>query len=342
MARFFRARLVDGPAGDPAVFVDFRFAGRALLLDAGDLAPLSGRELGRVGDLLLSHAHMDHFADFDRLLRACLHRPRRLRIVGPAGLIDRVGSRLASYSWNLLGPHSADFSLLVLEFAGDGLRRAASFAARDAFRRSEAALPVLPPGVVLDEEEFSVEAAELDHGIPCLGFALREKMRVNVWREGLAALGLSVGPWLNAAKRALRQGASDDTVLPVGGGAAVSLGMLRGRALHPAPGQSLGYLTDMAGTAANIGRAAALMRGVDQLFIEAMFLDIDAALAAERRHLTARQAGRIAAMAGAGRIVPFHFSARYHADFGALVREAETAFAEAGPHGARAAPVPGS
>jgi ribonuclease Z len=47
------------------------------------------------------------------------------------------------------------------------------------------------------------------------------------------------------------------------------------------------------------------------LFIESVFLEADAAHAAEKQHLTARQAGRIARAAGARTVVPFHFSPRY-------------------------------
>ena len=329
MARYFRPRLVNGPDGDPALLVDFRFSSRALLLDAGDLAPLSTRELGRVTDLLVSHAHMDHFVGFDRLLRACLHRPRPLRVVGPPGMIERVGSRLASYSWNLMAERGAGFAVQTLEFAGGSLAAAALFRAGDGFRRSALAMPDLAPGVVLDDEEVLVEAAELDHGIPCLAFAVRERLRVDVWREGLQALGLPVGPWLLEAKRALRRGLPDTAPVRVDGGQVVPLGLLRGRALHAAPGQALGYVTDIAFTPDNVARCVALTRGVGQLFIEAAFLDADAGIAAERRHLTAGQAGRVAAQAGAGRIVPFHFSPRYQADPGALPREAEAAFAQA-------------
>jgi ribonuclease Z len=67
-----------------------------------------------------------------------------------------------------------------------------------------------------------------------------------------------------------------------------------------------------------------IARDADQLFIEAPFLEIDANIAAERQHLTAHQAGH--KQARVGRLIPFHFSARYRDRAEELTREAEEAF----------------
>jgi ribonuclease Z len=139
----------------------------------------------------------------------------------------------------------------------------------------------LTPGLLLDEEEFRVEGAVLDHGIPCLAFALEEKLRVNVWREGLRRLELPVGPWLREAKRAVRQGAPDHSQVSVHDGLAISLGDLRQHALRTARGQKIAYVVDLAYDERNIKNVVALARDADQLFIEAPFLDADANIAAE-------------------------------------------------------------
>ena len=318
--------LVNDPLSDPGLLIDFRFGRRALLFDLGDLTPLSPRQLLRVSHAFVSHAHMDHFAGFDRLLRVCLYRPMPLHLVGPAGFADRVEHKLRAYTLNLLEQHPFDFLITPAELEETGVKRICEFRAREAFRRQEPSPALLRAGTVLDEDEFRIKSVVLDHGTPCLAFAFEEKLRVNVWSEGLKSLRLGVGPWLNEAKRAVRRGAPDDSEIVVSRDLSIPLGVLKQHALRTAPGQKIAYVVDAAYHEENVDRIIALARGADQLFIEAAFLDADADIAAQRRHLTARQAGDIAKRAGVARFVPFHFSARYREQEDRLRSEAEQAF----------------
>jgi ribonuclease Z len=325
MSWLVQARLINGPFDDPGLFVDFRFGRRAILFDLGDISVLSSRELLRVSHACVSHTHLDHFIGFDRLLRVRLHQTEPLHLFGPAGLADHVAAKLGGYAWNLLDETSPDFVISVSESAGARIVRACTFRACRKFRCEETKPPDLPPGLLLTEDELSIEATELDHGIPCLAFALQETLRVNVSKDGLKALGLPVGPWLNAAKRAVRSGADDNMPVEVPGGT-MPLGRLKQSAFRVAEGQRIVYVTDAAGTPANLEKIAAVAKGADQLFIEAAFLAADSDLAAERHHLTAATAGTIARRAGAKRVVPFHFSNRYEEREEDVRREVQDAF----------------
>jgi ribonuclease Z len=326
MTWLVQAGLVNEPFSDPGLLIDFRFGRRALLFDLGDLTPLSPRQLLRVSHAFVSHAHMDHFAGFDRLLRVCLNRTMPLHVIGPEGFVDRVEHKLRAYTLNLLGEHSPDFVIVAAEFEGRGYGRRCEFRARDAFARREVDPVQLSPGTLLDEEAFRVRGTVLDHGTPCLAFAFEEKLRVNVWSEGLKQLKLPVGPWLKEAKLLVRRGAPDDTEVVVDRERCLALGVLRDHALRTGRGQKIVYVVDAVWHERNVERIVALARDADQLFIEAAFMDADGGLAAQRQHLTARQAGEIGNMAGAKRLIPFHFSARYRELEEEIRSEAEQAF----------------
>jgi len=124
----------------------------------------------------------------------------------------------------------------------------------------------------------------------------------------------------------VRQGASDHSQVRVRDGLAISLGDLKQYALRTARGQKIAYVVDLAYDEQNVEKVVALARDADQLFIEAPFLDVDANIAAERWHLTARQSGNIAKRARVSHLIPFHFSARYRDRADELTREAEEAF----------------
>jgi ribonuclease Z len=204
------------------------------------------------------------------------------------------------------------------------------FRARAGFAREEGEPPRLPSGVLLEDDEFRVEGAMLDHGIPSLAFALQEKIRIDARKSRLDQLGLRIGAWLTEAKRSARRGDAPDTKIAAGRRDISLAELLATQALTIGPGQRVAYATDLIYSPENVARVVALAQGARQLFIEAGYLDEDRALAASRRHLTAAQAGRIARAAGVVRAVPMHFSSRYLKREGELRREFEANF-DGGP-----------
>jgi ribonuclease Z len=333
MKPLFHPRLVNDPFGDPGLYVEFLFERRALLFDLGDLSPLPARQLLKVTHAFVSHTHMDHFAGFDALLRVLLGREKVLHLFGPPGFIDRVEHKLAGYTWNLVANYDSDLTMRVTEVSPENGTGSALFRSRTGFRREIAEPSSLSPGVLLDEEAFQVRAAFLDHQIPCLAFALEEKFHVNVWKSGLEELGLPTGQWLRDLKSAVARGEPSETSVTVRwhdvGGAherIVSLGELKEKVLRVVRGQKIAYVTDAGYTPENAAAIVELARAADTLFIETAFTHEEERRAAEKYHLTSRQAGELARAAEVKRLVPFHFSPKHAEEEERLIREAMEAF----------------
>jgi len=327
----FTARLVNGPFGDPGLYIHLRWEGRALLFDLGQNDGFPVAELLRVTHVFVSHCHIDHFIGFDRLLRLFLARDKKLHLFGPPGIIECVEGKLRGYTWNLVDNYG--FAIEVAEVSPDGVQRAL-FPAATAFQAE--ALPPRPliDGVVLDEPAFAVRTAHLDHRIYSLGFALEEKSHLNIDKDLLERMGVPTGPWLSELKHALRRGEADDFIVTAtwrrrDGGEHrrdFRLGDARGRLVKETRGQKIAYVVDTLYSPENAARIATLARGADIFFCESPFLHDDVEQATKRHHLTARQAGLLGRAAAARKLVVFHFSPRYAGQAERVYQEAQAAF----------------
>jgi ribonuclease Z len=332
--------LINGRSGDPALYIETQFANRAILFDIGDIAALPARKVLHVDHVFVSHAHIDHFFGFDRLLRLLVGREKEVALYGPAGFIDHVHHRLQAYWWNLAGSYASDLIFTVTEIESPAESRMARFRLQNAFAPEPVGAGAIVDGVICNQPIFRVSMAMLEHHhAPCLGFAVEEVAHLNVWKSRLAGLGLPVGSWLRDLKQAVIDGRPADHPIrvPAGPGAtgsgATESGLTREMPLAAlrelltvTPGQKIAYVTDIADTPANREAAVNLVRNADMLFIEAPFVQADAALAAERSHLTTAAAGAIAREARVRRVEPFHFSARYAGQEARMLNEVAAAF----------------
>jgi ribonuclease Z len=324
--------LVNGRTGDPALYIETQFANRAILFDIGDIAALPPRKVLHVDHVFVSHAHIDHFFGFDRLLRLLVGREKEVALYGPTGFIDHVHHRLQAYWWNLSDSYSSDLVFTATEIVSPIECHTARFRLKNAFAPEPGGGSVIVDNIICGQPSFRVSTAILEHHhAPCLGFAIQEVAHINVWKSRLADLGLPVGSWLRDLKQAVMEGRPADHLLRVPAGhespdtREMPLADLSGL-VTITPGQKIAYVTDIADTEANRAAAVGLVRNADVLFIEAPFVQADVALAAERSHLTTGAAGMIAREAQVRRVEPFHFSPRYAGQGVRLLNEVNAAF----------------
>ncbi len=330
MRHSFHPRLINGPFEDPGLFIPFLFQNRAIIFDLGDTGCLTARQLLKISHAFVTHTHMDHFIGFDRLLRLFLGRDKHLTLFGPPGFLRNVQGKLSAYAWNLVDNFNYHLTLQAIEIHQQHTL-SGRFLCQDGFKPNAEAVSRPFDGVVHAEPGFTVSAALLDHGIPCLGFAFQEDFHVNIIKEGLKQLGLAPGPWLTRFKQSLYRRDEPDEQFDVVNNehtpvVRFRLGELADKIARITPGQKISYITDVVYSPTNAERIVALVENSDQLFIEAVFLNAQTDLAARKKHLTASQAGRIAAMAGVKQFTVFHFSPRYTGQGHLLMEEATTAY----------------
>jgi ribonuclease Z len=166
-----------------------------------------------------------------------------------------------------------------------------------AFHDTDVVLPQPVGGTgscLLGEPDLRVTALPLRHSTTAYGYRLAEPDGWRMLPERLAAHGVR-GPMVGELQR---RGS-----VTTAQGRRVELA----DCARPRRGQVMAFVMDTA----ECEEAVELARGADMLVIESTYLDTEEHLARAYGHLTARQAGRVAARAGARTLVLTHISERY-------------------------------
>jgi ribonuclease Z len=213
--------------------------------------------------------------------RVCITHAHGDHCLGLPGVLQRAALEEVGHPIDVHYPTAAEPYLQRLRWAS---------AYQDA---AEVRLRPCEPGPVDDTPPLTVSAAPLSHAIPTLGWRFEQPPGHRLDPERAAAAGVH-GPDRAAL---LREG-----VL-----------RLAGRTVHleqvsePRRGLAVAFVMDTR----RCDGALELAADVDLLVIEATFLEPERDLAERAGHLTAAQAARLAADAGARRVVLTHLSQRY-------------------------------
>lgn len=229
----------------------------------------SGLGFKRLNRILITHGHLDH-------------------ILGLGGLISTLTRWEAMEFIEILGGARA------LERVRDLLFRVVFRGVRPPI---DLILEEIKPGVIYDENDFTVSAFPVSHrGADSLGYLFEEKSRRPFLPEKAEALDIPPGPWRGDLVK----------------GKAITLP--DGREIHP--DQVLGEVSQGTRFAhvGDTGRTDDLMeivRGVDALVIESTYLQSEVDMARHFGHLTAYQAARLAVDADVQHLILTHLSRRY-------------------------------
>jgi ribonuclease Z len=231
--------------------------------------------------------------DFARICITHLHGDHCL---GLPGVVQRLSLDRVSHPVEVLYPGTGQAHI-------DRLLHAAVFDEYAELRQR----PVHEPGVVDPGPPYALVAARLDHVPDTLGWRLEEPAGRTMLPDRLDDVGVH-GPLVGELQRS----------------GEVEVGGRRVR-LEDVSVERTGQVVAFVMDTRLCDGAFELAAGADLLVCEATFASADAGLAREYLHLTAAEAGRLAAESGARRLVISHFSQRYP-DTTVLLDEARAEF----------------
>jgi len=226
----------------------------------------SDLRVSQISRIFITHMHGDHIYGLMGLLASC----------GLAGNTDRI---------DIYGPAGLD------EYLRAGRK----------YSYIQFLYPVqvhtVQPGIVYEDQEFTVICNSLKHRIPAFGYRVVEKDRPGRFNvEKATKLGIPAGPLYGKLK------GGETVTLPDGR-------QIQGSQLCSAPevGRKVVYCTDTV----YCDHAVELAQDADVLIHEATFAHQDAQMAFERLHSTSTMAAQVALLAGVNQLIMTHFSPRY-------------------------------
>jgi len=229
----------------------------------------SGIGFKQLNRILLTHGHLDHILGLGGLMSTFMRWEsiEQLEIFGGKSTLERV-------------------KILINEVVLAGKKAPMPLHFRE-----------ITPGVIVDEEDFTVTAFPVTHrGPDCLGYCFEEKARRPFLAEKADELGVPFGPQrrdlVNGQPITLADGriiASEDVLGP----------LQRGTKLV------------VVGDAGRTDDLVEVSRDADGLVIEGTYLDEDVEMARQFSHMTVRGAAELALKAGVKQLILTHISRRY-------------------------------
>ncbi len=262
--------------------------GSVFLFDCGENAQMrllqAGVKRSKVEAIFISHLDGDHIFGLFGLLSTLQlqRREKELAIVGPEGLKKMIDTVFSTTEVEI------EFPIAYKEIKSD-----------------------FDHEVVMEGEEFYVEARPLKHSKFCVGYRFQEKDKPG---KVDAAKATAAGISDDAQFKALKNG--DDVTLE--DGTIVHSADIVG---DPRPGESFVYVTDTEFCENSIR----LAENATILFHEATFGESLKEKAEDTGHSSAQDAAIVAKTAKVERLVIGHFSARYSNQF-LLLKEARNVF----------------
>ncbi|MCU0444779.1 MAG: peptidase [Microscillaceae bacterium] len=270
------------------------------LCDCGFASQLTIKDCKNTEALFISHTHIDHFSNFDTLMRHQLPIGKQVVICGPQGIAQNVQHKLLAYNWQALTVDDKAVFYQIREIRAQGDIEVYEINAPEWQLIS---LGKLEGKYVFENEVVMVDYRILNHKTDCIAYLFEERPKVRMGDSPYPP-----GAWISDLKQAYLQNL-DNQLITIGDQ------RISAQELFPyltySQGYRIAYVMDHLPSEENQQKIFDLCYEVDELYIEAYYKHEDQAMAWLNHHSTAKLSGALARRVQAKQLFPVHFSRRY-------------------------------
>jgi ribonuclease Z len=292
--------LKNLPTEDICIHLSIDNHAKQYLCECGSASLLGKKDCLNLAAIFISHTHIDHFVNFDTVLRHQLGSGMRVTLCGPKGIAKQLQAKFRAYNWNLIAENELQYE--IREILNE--RRIKIYQVSPP-KWNLQLIGELDGPILYQNEAVEVKFTILDHGTPSIAYSFKEPNAVNFQQDEAP---FAPGPWVKMAKAAFL---ANSPATPINiQGQDYSAGELFPY-FRLKTGYHLGVAMDHLASAANHDKIINTFQNADQVFIETYYLDEDKALALQNRHSYAKASAEVMRRAGVKNATPVHFSRRY-------------------------------
>jgi len=295
----FNAEIKSAPDEDICILIKVDNHPFNYIVDCGEAKSLGVKECMNTNAIFISHTHIDHFVNFDTILRHQIGVQRKIVVTGPKGITNQIQNRIKSYCWNLIDKDAIAYE--VREILKDGEYK--SIILRPPMWEKEEE-NVVAKTTVFEEKRFVVEYEILDHKTDTIAylFKAQDKTKIEL-RDGLKG-----GKWVRELKDAY-EAADEEKTIEIEEKAYKAKELFH--LIHLEKGKKLGVILDHAANEQNHSKIKRKFTGCDEVYIECFYKDEDKEFAEKNYHSYALKSGEIMKACGIKNAIPVHFSRKY-------------------------------
>lgn len=295
----FSAEVKSQRDEDICILVKVKNHSYNYICECGEAKSLSVKECQNTNVIFISHTHIDHFVNFDTILRHQIGIGRKVVVCGPEGIIDQVQNRIKSYCWNLIEKGAISYE--VREIRSD--KSIKSVTLNPPFWEQEDEI-YLNTSKIFEEELFDVEFEILDHKTHSIAYLFKEHTKTKIELSE----GFKGGKWIADLKTAFETDNSHQ-IINIDGVEYLAkdlFGMIKVE-----EGMKMGVIMDHAASVENHEKIKDKFYESDEVYIECFYNNENKEFAEKNYHSYAAMSGEIMKESKVKKAIPVHFSRKY-------------------------------